>query len=61
MIFMLGLRAINHVCLFKGPAEKFLQQDQYLMKHEQLGELNLFMVPLGGFQDGFKYEVVFNN
>jgi hypothetical protein len=47
--------------LFKGPAEKFLQQDIYQIRHEQLGELDLFMVPLGAFQDGFKYEILFNN
>lgn len=45
---------------FHGPREPFLPQQMYAMRHEQLGELVLFMVPVGESQEGFQYEVVFN-
>ncbi|CAG7633762.1 DUF6916 family protein [Paenibacillus allorhizosphaerae] len=46
--------------LLRGPLEFFLPQQTYRMVHEQLGELELFMVPVGREADGFRYEIVFN-
>ncbi|MCS7459127.1 hypothetical protein N0M98_03145 [Paenibacillus doosanensis] len=46
--------------LLKGPEAPFLPQQMYRMNHEQLGELDLFMVPVGKGKDGFLYEIVFN-
>ncbi|MFE5322763.1 DUF6916 family protein [Paenibacillus sp. NPDC056579] len=46
--------------LFTGPATPFLPQQLYRMQHEELGELVLFMVPIGREKDGYLYEIVFN-
>jgi hypothetical protein len=45
---------------FRGPLEYFLQQATYRMEHESLGEIDLFIVPVGREADGFRYEAVFN-
>ncbi len=40
--------------------DQYLQQATYLLRHADLGEIHLFMVPLGpGPQTGFLYESVF--
>ena len=44
----------------RGPANIFLPQMTYAMRHEALGEIDLFIVPIGREQDGFRYEAVFN-
>ncbi|CAG7614415.1 hypothetical protein PAESOLCIP111_01706 [Paenibacillus solanacearum] len=46
--------------LLQGPLAVFLPQQTYRIVHEQLGELELFMVPVGQAADGFRYEIVFN-
>ena len=46
--------------LFRGPLETFLQQAIYQLEHETLGELEMFLVPVGRGQNGFQYEAVFN-
>ncbi len=46
--------------LFHGPAGFFLPQGIYRLKHGDLGELDLFLVPVGQDQQGFQYEAVFN-
>ena len=46
--------------LFRGPQDKFLQQSTYQLHHERLGELEIFLVPVGRDQQGFQYEAVFN-
>lgn len=49
-------------CVFRGPEEGVLPQQIYPLKHEKLGELQLFLVPLGpaGKKDpGVLYEAVF--
>ena len=45
---------------FRGPLESFLPQGTYHVEHERLGSLDLFIVPVGKEQDGFRYEAVFN-
>ena len=44
---------------FTGPAAPFLPQKTYRLHHEQLGTLEIFLVPVGKFADGFQYEAVF--
>ena len=39
--------------------EQFLQQAIYTLKHDELGEMGLFMVPLGPDEQGMRYEVLF--
>jgi hypothetical protein len=45
---------------FRGPANIYLPQMTYRMKHDAMGELDLFIVPIGQQPDGFRYEAVFN-
>jgi len=49
-------------CVFWGPENGSLPQQIYPLRHDKLGELQLFLVPLGpAGQDklGFLYEAVF--
>ena len=45
---------------FRGPADVYLPQMTYHTEHDALGELDLFIVPVGRQPDGFRYEAVFN-
>ena len=46
---------------FDGPADPFLPQGSYPMRHERMGETLIFIVPLGRTPDGgFRYQAVFN-
>ena len=45
--------------VFLGPGEPVLPQCIYTLEHEKIGPLDLFLVPLGPFRDGMKYEAVF--
>ena len=45
---------------FNGPADMFLPQGVYPFEHPEMGELQLFTVPVGQDERGFQYEVVFN-
>jgi hypothetical protein len=47
--------------LFRGPATHFIPQGIHKLKHAELGEGELFLVPVGKDQDGFEYEAVFNH
>lgn len=46
---------------FHGPADLYLPQATYRLKHEQAGEIDLFLVPVAKDKDGFEYECAFNN
>ena len=43
-----------------GPADKFLGQGIRHLRHDALGEHELFLVPVGQDESGISYEVVFN-
>jgi hypothetical protein len=45
---------------FVGPPEPYLPQHIYSLAHEQMGAFDLFLVPIGGNEKGFRYEAVFN-
>jgi hypothetical protein len=45
---------------FYGPKEIMLKQGTFTLEHPAMGEVVLFMVPIGLDQRGFRYEVVFN-
>jgi hypothetical protein len=45
---------------FEGPPDIFLNQGVYTLDHEQMGEVTLFLVPVGQGGSGFRYESVFN-
>ncbi len=45
---------------FVGPGNARLPQRLYSLKHEQMGEFEIFLVPISGNEKGFRYEAVFN-
>ena len=46
---------------FHGPSTLMMQQGIRNLKHEHLGELSMFLVPIGQDAEGFQYEAVFNH
>lgn len=44
---------------FRGPAEVYLPQQIVPLHHERLGQLDIFLVPVGRQPDGYRYEAVF--
>ena len=44
---------------FRGPTERALPQGIYRLAHSELGELELFLVPLGPDGEGMRYEAAF--
>lgn len=46
--------------LFRGPADSFIPQRTYKLKHHRLGEVEIFLVPVGQDKEGFQYQAVFN-
>ena len=45
---------------FRGPLEGFLDQGLRLFRHEQMGDCELFIVPVRQDEYGYYYEAVFN-
>lgn len=45
--------------LFRGPAEPGLDQGTVLLTHPALGEIAIFLVPVGARADSRDYEAVF--
>jgi hypothetical protein len=45
---------------FCGPADLYLPQMTYHMEHEQMGEMDVFLVPVSQDARGFHYEAVFS-
>lgn len=46
--------------VFHGPADHFMPQGLYQLKHEALGEFEIFLVAIAKDDHGFQYEAVFN-
>jgi Domain of unknown function (DUF6916) len=46
--------------LFRGPADRMMAQRIHRIKHERLGEMDLFLVPVDKDEAGVYYEAVFN-
>jgi hypothetical protein len=45
---------------FDGPGDTCLPQRMYRLSHDQMGEFDIFLVPISGDQRGYRYEAVFN-
>ncbi|HEX8560085.1 MAG TPA: hypothetical protein VF668_18455 [Pyrinomonadaceae bacterium] len=45
---------------FYGPGDIMLTQGSFSLEHPEMGDLLLFMVPVGQDARGFRYEVIFN-
>lgn len=46
--------------LFRGPMEPLLQQKLHQLKNSKLGEMQLFLVPIGPDDSGMLYDASFN-
>jgi len=46
--------------VFLGPKAPLLPQRIYCFEHRTLGELDIFIVPIGPDEEGMLYEAVFN-
>ena len=46
--------------VLRGPGSVFLDQGTRFFTHEQLGQFELFIVPIKQDEHGFYYEAVFN-
>jgi len=46
--------------VFRGPLDKFLGQGLRSFTHDQMGQFELFIVPVRQDEQGFYYEAVFN-
>jgi hypothetical protein len=53
-------RSESFSLFFHGPADRFMPQGIRRLKHAELGELEIFLVPTAQDKDGFQYEAVFN-
>jgi hypothetical protein len=51
----------NFSILFLGPAEHFMPQSIHRLAHDRLGELDLFLVPIGQQGETILYQAVFNH
>lgn len=54
------IRRVPYTLDFRGPLEFPLQQNLYRLSHDDLGEVDLFLVPVGRDEDGLYYHVVIN-
>ena len=45
---------------FRGPADAPLPQATYALEHDELGKLEIFIVPVGRDEQGTDYEAAFN-
>jgi hypothetical protein len=45
---------------FTGPPNNYLPQRAYRFKHDQMGEFDIFLVPISRDANGVHYEAVFN-
>lgn len=45
--------------IFRGPRDPVLPQATYAVRHDELGDLDLFLVPVGRDDDGTTYEAAF--
>lgn len=45
---------------FTGPADVLLPQQLYTLEHDELGVLDIFLVPVARTPEALRYEAVFN-
>ena len=46
--------------MFTGPADIFLPQSTYRVTHPEMGEFDVFLVPIAPEANEFRYEAVYN-
>lgn len=45
--------------VFRGPKQPLLAQCIYSLRHELMGQLEIFLVPIGPDSEGMRYEAIF--
>jgi len=45
---------------FYGPGDIYIPQSTYTLEHERMGVFDIFIVPVGRDERGYRYEAVFN-
>lgn len=45
---------------FRGPLDIFLEQGTWSFSHKEMGQFELFLVPIRRDEQGFYYEAIFN-
>jgi hypothetical protein len=55
-----GAARAPFILTFHGPVEVLLPQSIYVLEHERLGQLEIFLVPVNQDDDHVAYEAVFN-
>ncbi len=53
-------RQIQFSLLFQGPPDAPVAQGTYKLQHDELGNLDMFLVPVGKNAHGIEYEAIFN-
>ena len=46
--------------VFRHQSDTAIPQKIYQLKHDRMGDLNIFLVPIGPDQKGMRYEAIFN-
>jgi hypothetical protein len=54
------IRAEPFQLKFAGPGPNYLNQMIHRLTHDALGELDIFLTPIGTREGGFLYQAVFN-
>lgn len=54
-----GEERLQFSLVFGGPGDQALSQGTYALTHPELGELHLFLVPIGQGEEGIRYEAAF--
>jgi len=57
----LSARQERFAIVFRGPLESYLGQGLRRFEHDQMGEFDLFIVPISRDDKGVYYEAVFNH
>jgi hypothetical protein len=47
--------------VFRGAADRPIQQGTYTLAHSEIGDIDLFLVPIGPADDTLQYEAVFSH
>ncbi len=54
-----GKKRLQFSLVFRGPQAAYLPQGTYAVSHAGLGDLELFLVPIGPDAEGMRYEAAF--
>jgi hypothetical protein len=54
-----GQERVPFSLVFRGPTGPVVPQGTHRLRHGEVGELDLFLVPIGPDSEGMRYEAVF--